>query len=151
MDEERQLCVPANEVFQCPGGACSERSREGEHDGHHDQSEQRDTYRIQVVDQRATVNSHVVPTETETVTRYSLRTEERWEWRLMDCEDIELPGYNPPSGGHPPAVAQNRSAPSSQGNTYLYGTDMPVTDDSYSEEVPVAEVSYSTRSRSRAH
>ena len=33
----------------------------------------------------------------------------------------------------------------------LYGTDMPVTDDSYSEEVPVAEVSYSTRSRSRAH
>jgi len=114
-------------------------------------AEQRDTYRIQVVDQRATVNSHVVPTETETVTRYSLRTEERWEWRLMDCEDIELPGYNPPSGGHPPAVAQNRSAPSSQGNTYLYGTDMPVTDDSYSEEVPVAEVSYSTRSRSRAH
>lgn len=110
--------------------------------------ERRDTYRIEVLDQHATVDSHVVPMQTDTITRYSLRREERWEWRLMDCEDIELPGYNPPSGsGHPPAVAENRAAPASQGNTYLYGTDMPVQDDSYSEEVPVAEVSYSTRTR----
>lgn len=114
--------------------------------------ELRDTYRVQVLDQHASVNSHVVPTQTDTVTRYSLRTEERWEWRLMDCEDIDLPGYNPPSGpGHHPPVASNQAAPSAQGNTYLYGTDMPARDDTHSEEVPVAQASYSTGTRRRAH
>lgn len=113
--------------------------------------ELRDTYRIQVVDQHASVDSHVVPVETETVTRYSLRTEERWEWRLVDCEDIELPGYNPPTSTEVPAVAHNRAAPAPQrGNTYLYGTDVQVQDDSYSEEVPVAQASYSTRTSRRA-
>ena len=111
--------------------------------------ELRETYQVQVVDQHASVDSRVIPAETSTVTRYSLRSEERWEWRLMDCEDIDLPGYNPPSHDNMPPVAQNRAAPSSQGNTYLYGTDVYVPDDAYSEEVPVAQASYSTRTRAQ--
>lgn len=117
--------------------------------------ELRDTYRVEVLDQHASVDSRVIPMETETVTRYSLRTEERWEWRLMDCEDIDLPGYNPPAHRDGPPVAMNQPAtPSSQGNTYLYGTDMPAPGETYSEEVPVAQASYSasysTSTRARA-
>ncbi|WP_300544593.1 hypothetical protein [Maricaulis sp.] len=109
--------------------------------------ELRDTYSVEVLDQHASVDSRVIPMETDTVTRYSLRREERWEWRLVDCQDIDLPGYNPPNQADIPPVAQNRPAPSTQGNTYLYGTDMPAADQSYSEEVPVAQASYSTRTR----
>jgi len=115
--------------------------------------ELRDTYQIQVLDRHASVDSRVIPMETETVTRYSMRTEERWEWRLVDCEDIDLPGYNPPAQADIPPVAQNQhqpnSAPVAQGRTYLYGTDMPA-EQTYSEEVPVAQASYSTRTRRRA-
>ncbi|MDF1768880.1 hypothetical protein [Maricaulis sp.] len=111
-------------------------------------AEERDSYRIQVVDQHATVDSHVIPVETQTVTRYSLRSEERWEWRLVDCEEINLPGYNPPTSTEIPPVASRQTAPSSQGNTYLYGTDMPADNNAYSEEVPVAQASYSHSSSS---
>ncbi len=106
-----------------------------------------DTYTVQVVDQYASVDSHVVPMETETVTRYTLRSEERWEWRLVDCTDIDLPGHNPPTSADIPPVASNQShAPS--GNTYLYGTGAAPATETYSEEVPVAQA-YTNRRRSR--
>tara|TARA_R110002072_G_scaffold70478_8_gene170109 strand:+ start:3042 stop:4013 length:972 start_codon:yes stop_codon:yes gene_type:complete len=106
-----------------------------------------DSYSVQVVDQPASVDSHVVPVGTETVTRYTLRSEERWEWRLMDCDDIDLPGHNPPMSTNIPAVATNQP-PAPGSSTYLYGTDMPAGDQSYSEELPVAQASYSSNSYS---
>tara|TARA_R110000868_G_scaffold120773_5_gene320656 strand:+ start:31564 stop:32538 length:975 start_codon:yes stop_codon:yes gene_type:complete len=105
-----------------------------------------DSYTIQVVDQQASVDSHVIPQGTETVTRYTLRSEERWEWRLMDCDDIDLPGYNPPMSTEIPPVASNQQAPAIS-NTYLYGTDMPAGDQTYSEDLPVAQASYSRNTR----
>lgn len=100
-----------------------------------------DTYTAQVVDQHARVDSHVIPTETETVTRYSLRAEERWEWRLVDCEDIDLPGHNPPTSTDVPVASHNSPLPgqSQANNGYLYGTRAATADDSYAEEVPVAQ------------
>ncbi|WP_339738060.1 hypothetical protein [uncultured Maricaulis sp.] len=106
-----------------------------------------DSYSIQVVDQPATVDSHVIPVSTDTVTRYTLRSEERWEWRLMNCDDIDLPGHNPPMSTNIPAVAANQP-PAPGSSTYLYGTDMPAGDQSYSEEMPVAQASYSGSSYS---
>lgn len=113
-------------------------------------AEERDTYRVEVLDQHATVDSHVVPVETQTITRYSLRTEERWEWRLVDCNEINIPGHNPPMSSEVQPMASRQTAPSSQANTYLYGTEMPVDNSVYSEEVPVAQASYSSSSESRS-
>lgn len=107
-----------------------------------------DSYSIQVVDQPARVDSHVIPAETGTVTRYTMRSDERWEWRLMDCDDIDLPGHNPPMSSNIPAVAANQP-PAPGTSTYLYGTEMPAGDQSYSEEMPVAQASYSSRSSAR--
>ena len=113
-------------------------------------AEERDTYRVEVLDQHATVDSHAVPVETQTITRYSLRTEERWEWRLVDCNEINIPGHNPPMSSEVQPMASRQTAPSSQANTYLYGTEMPVDNSVYSEEVPVAQASYSSSSESRS-
>ncbi|WP_339742588.1 hypothetical protein [uncultured Maricaulis sp.] len=106
-----------------------------------------DSYSIQVIDQAASVDSQMVSAQSETITRYSLRTEERWEWRLVNCDDIDLPGHNPPMSTNIPAVATNQP-PAPGSSTYLYGTDMPAGDQTYSEEVPVAQASYSRSSRS---
>lgn len=106
-----------------------------------------DSYTIQVVDQPASVDSHVIPGETQTVTRYTMRSEERWEWRLMNCDDIDLPGYNPPMSTNIPPVASNQP-PAAGTSTYLYGTEMPAGTQTYSEELPVAQASYSRTSRS---
>lgn len=107
-----------------------------------------DSYSIQVVDQAARLDRHTVDGQTENVTRYTMRSRERWEWRLVDCNDIDLPGYNPPSQGGHPAVAQSQpQAPVSQGNTYLYGTNQTVETETYSEELPVAQSSYRRSSR----
>ncbi|MHA6287341.1 hypothetical protein [Maricaulis sp. CAU 1757] len=108
--------------------------------------EQVASYHIEVMDQHASVNNHFIPAETTTVNRYSLRTEERWEWRLVDCNDLvsEAPQHGAPTRSY-------SSAPAPTGNTYLYGNDAPQTDDRYSEEVPVARASYVPTTRGRAY
>jgi hypothetical protein len=99
-----------------------------------------DTYHVQVVDQYASVDRQTIPTETETITRYTQRSEERWEWRLVECDDLDMSGPMAPANMSSPPMA-SYSDHSEQGNTYLYGDDAP-TGHSDSQEIPVAQASY---------
>ncbi|WP_394693751.1 hypothetical protein [Hyphobacterium sp.] len=56
-----------------------------------------DTYTVQVLTQPATVESRTVQGRSETITRYRLVSSERYEWRMMDCEEIELPNFDAPT------------------------------------------------------
>ena len=66
-----------------------------------------DSYTQVVLTQPSRVESHVVEGRTETITRYRLVAQERYEWRVMDCDEIELPSYDAPS------AHQNSNAPMS--------------------------------------
>jgi hypothetical protein len=101
------------------------------------------SYTSQVLVRPASVDTQIIPEAVDTVTRYRMRSEERWEWRLVDCDDIDMPT----SSSIPPVASHQ--APSSNGNTYLYGDSAPSTS-TYSEEVPVAQASYSSRRNSRS-
>jgi hypothetical protein len=100
------------------------------------------SYTSQVVAQHASVDTRVIAEESQTVTRYRMRTEERWEWRLVNCDDLDMPSH----GNAMPPVASNTAPSTSSGNTYLYGDNAPASS-TYSEEVPVAQASYSASSR----
>lgn len=66
-----------------------------------------DQVEIQTLVRAASVDSQTVQGRTDTVTRYELVAEERYEWRLMDCDEMELPGYVPPASMRqdPPAMS----------------------------------------------
>lgn len=93
-----------------------------------------DQVEIQTLVRAASVDSQTVTGRTESVTRYELVSEERYEWRLMDCDEIELPGYvAPPSmqQSQPPAMSYEY-----QGDAY----EEPYYDET---ETPVASLASS--------
>ena len=99
------------------------------------------SYDIQVLDRAASVNREYYEERSESITRYTLRSGERFEWRLVDCEEIDIPAY----GGHQP-MASNEAAPSvSTPTSYIYGTEQTIQDHGQDEHVPVAQA----RSRRR--
>lgn len=82
-----------------------------------------DSYVTQVLVQPATVESRTVEGRTETITRYRLVQSERYEWRMMDCEEIELPHFNAPT------VERSRTPMSYQDHSG--GVDFDTHEDSY--------------------
>jgi hypothetical protein len=104
-------------------------------------------YGVHVLDQAATVNRRYYEERSQSITRYSLRSNERFEWRLVDCEEIDIPSY----GQHPVAQAQPQMqqpvATASATTSYVYGTDHQVEEQYYNEDVPVAQARSSTRRR----
>lgn len=90
-----------------------------------------DSYTQVVLTQPSRVESHVVEGRTETITRYRLVASERYEWRVMDCDEIELPAYDAP------AVRGN--APM----TYERQNDTEYTTPDWTGGVPVSAVATS--------
>jgi hypothetical protein len=82
-----------------------------------------DSYVTQVLVQPATVESRTVQGRTETITRYRLVQSERYEWRMMDCEEIELPNFDAPT------VERSRTPMSYQDHSG--GVDFDTQDDQY--------------------
>lgn len=54
------------------------------------------TYTVEYVSSPASIESRYVEGSSESITRYRLVSSERYEWRMMDCEEIELPNYDAP-------------------------------------------------------
>lgn len=103
------------------------------------------SYSYEVLDRPASVDHETIAERSETITRYRMRSQERWEWRLVDCDEVDLDGEHPPMSPAVPPVA-DRSAPSSSNHTYLYGGEEP-QETTTSEEVPVAQASWSGQRR----
>lgn len=91
-----------------------------------------DSYSQVVLTQPARVESHVVEGRTESITRYRLVSQERYEWRVMDCDEIELPAYDRP------AVRQN-NAPM----TYERQNETEFTTPEWNGGTPVSSVATS--------
>jgi hypothetical protein len=66
-------------------------------------------YTIHVLAQEGRVNRRVSELRTENVARHELVSGERFEWRLVDCDDIDIPGH---PGARPPVPSHHSAAPS---------------------------------------
>ncbi|MGJ3231432.1 MAG: hypothetical protein ACFE0P_06520 [Oceanicaulis sp.] len=70
------------------------------------------SYTVQVLAQEAGVQRRLSQRRTEQVARHELVSGERFEWRLVDCASIEIPGH---PDARPPAPSRHGAAPESSG------------------------------------
>ena len=103
-------------------------------------------YRIEVLDQAATIDSYYSEERTDTITRYTLRSNERYEWRLVDCDDLDIPAYGEPPVASRQPMASQAPAMTATPRSYIYGTDA-VAGDQADEDIPVAQARSYSRSR----
>ena len=68
------------------------------------------SYTVAVLAEEARINRRVSERRTEQVARHELVSNERFEWRLVDCADIDIPGH---PTARPPAPSVHGAAPDS--------------------------------------
>ena len=104
------------------------------------------SYDIHVLTQEGGVQRRTSQRRTEQVARHELVSGERFEWRLVDCASIDIPGH---PGARPPAPSVHGAAPDSRSGmrirTVPQGDD-PHGDVDYDERssTPVASVNTHT-------
>lgn len=102
------------------------------------------SYTVQVLAQEGNVNRRVSQRRTEQVARHNLVSGERFEWRLVDCAAIDIPGN---SHARPPQPSVHGAAPS--GGMRIRNVpqgDEPHYDDEYDrrESTPMASLNSGT-------
>ena len=68
------------------------------------------SYHVQVLAEEGDVHRRISQRRTEQVARHELVSGERFEWRLVDCASIDIPGH---PGARPPGPGVHGAAPSS--------------------------------------